>query len=54
MVSPRHGPLPRARLWDLDGSEYLDLRNGFGPTRFGHAPPFVAEAVASPPCRSAL
>jgi hypothetical protein len=53
-LPPRHGPLPRARLWVLDGNGSSDLPNGFGPTRFGRAPPFVAEAVASPPFRSSL
>ncbi|MGH7729605.1 MAG: aspartate aminotransferase family protein, partial [Vulcanimicrobiaceae bacterium] len=34
-----------ARLWDVDGNEYIDLLNGFGQTAFGHAPEFVVEAV---------
>jgi amino acid adenylation domain-containing protein len=34
-----------SRLWDVDGNEYIDLLNGFGPTAFGHAPDFVVEAV---------
>jgi hypothetical protein len=38
-----------SRLWDMDGNEYIDLLNGFGPILFVHAPPFVAEAVASQP-----
>lgn len=35
------------RLWDVDGNEYIDLLNGFGSILFGHAPDFVAEAVAA-------
>ena len=27
-----------SRLWDVDGNEYIDLLNGFGPIMFGHAP----------------
>ena len=27
-----------ARLWDVDGNEYIDLLNGFGPDLFGHSP----------------
>jgi amino acid adenylation domain-containing protein len=34
-----------SRLWDVDGNEYIDLLNGFGPTVFGHLPDFVTEAV---------
>lgn len=34
-----------ARLWDLDGNEYVDLLNGFGSVLFGHAPEFVNEAI---------
>ena len=34
-----------SRLWDMDGNEYIDLVNGFGPTAFGHGPDFVLEAV---------
>lgn len=35
-----------ARLWDIDGNEYLDLVNGFGQTAFGHSPDFVIDAVS--------
>jgi amino acid adenylation domain-containing protein len=35
-----------ARLWDVDGNEYIDLVNGFGLTAFGHSPDFVIEAVS--------
>jgi glutamate-1-semialdehyde-2,1-aminomutase len=34
-----------SRLWDVDGNEYIDILNGFGPIMFGHAPRFVTEAV---------
>ena len=34
-----------SRLWDLDGNEYIDILNGFGPIMLGHAPSFVTEAV---------
>ena len=34
-----------SKLWDIDGNEYVDLVNGFGPTMFGHAPEFVLKAM---------
>ncbi|SDC03797.1 hybrid non-ribosomal peptide synthetase/type I polyketide synthase [Ruegeria marina] len=34
-----------ARLWDIDGNEYIDLVNGFGQTAFGHSPDFLIEAI---------
>lgn len=34
-----------SRLYDIDGNEYIDILNGFGPTVFGHRPKFVVEAV---------
>jgi len=34
-----------SRLWDIDGNEYVDILNGFGPIMLGHAPSFVVEAV---------
>lgn len=34
-----------SKLWDIDGNEYIDLVNGFGPTMFGHTPEFVTKAV---------
>jgi glutamate-1-semialdehyde aminotransferase/acyl carrier protein len=34
-----------SKLWDIDGNEYIDLLNGFGPTMFGHSPEFVTRAV---------
>ena len=36
-----------SRLWDVDGNEYIDLLNGFGPDVFGHSPPFVVDALAA-------
>jgi acyl transferase domain-containing protein/glutamate-1-semialdehyde aminotransferase/non-ribosomal peptide synthetase component F len=36
-----------ARIWDIDGHEYIDLVNGFGQTAFGHAPDFVVDAMKS-------
>ncbi|MGH9666185.1 MAG: aminotransferase class III-fold pyridoxal phosphate-dependent enzyme, partial [Bryobacteraceae bacterium] len=35
-----------SKLWDVDGNEYVDILNGFGPIAFGHRPDFVVEAVA--------
>jgi glutamate-1-semialdehyde 2,1-aminomutase len=34
-----------ARVWDVDGTEYLDFHNGFGVMCVGHANPVVAAAV---------
>ena len=34
-----------ARVWDVDGNEYLDFHNGFGVMCVGHANPAVAAAV---------
>lgn len=34
-----------SKLWDVDGNEYVDLLNGFGPNFLGHSPPFIAEAI---------
>lgn len=34
-----------ARLWDVDGNEYLDYVLSWGPLLFGHAHPAVVEAV---------
>ncbi len=34
-----------SRLKDVDGNEYIDLLNGFGPIMFGHRPDFVEEAM---------
>ena len=34
-----------ARLWDVDGNEYIDLLNGFGPNFLGHSDPEVVAAI---------
>lgn len=34
-----------ARIWDVDGNEYVDLATGFGSLLFGHSPPFITEAL---------
>jgi glutamate-1-semialdehyde aminotransferase/acyl carrier protein len=34
-----------SRLTDVDGNEYIDILNGFGPNFLGHSPPFVTEAL---------
>jgi glutamate-1-semialdehyde 2,1-aminomutase len=34
-----------ARVWDVDGNEYLDFHNGFGVMCVGHANPLIARAV---------
>jgi glutamate-1-semialdehyde aminotransferase/thioesterase domain-containing protein/acyl carrier protein len=34
-----------ARLWDVDGNEYVDISMGFGTLLFGHSPSFVIEAI---------
>jgi glutamate-1-semialdehyde 2,1-aminomutase len=35
-----------ARVWDVDGREYLDFVASWGPLILGHAPPAVVEALA--------
>ncbi len=34
-----------SRVWDVDGSEYVDFHNGFGVMCIGHANPIVGSAV---------
>src|SRR5215204_6149612 len=34
-----------ARVWDVDGNEYLDFHNGFGVMCVGHANPVIGAAV---------
>src|SRR4051812_35521154 len=34
-----------AKVWDVDGNEYLDFHNGFGVMCVGHANPVIAQAV---------
>lgn len=33
------------RMWDVDGNEYIDMVNGFGPNFLGHSPDFVSDAI---------
>ncbi len=35
-----------SRLWDIDGNEYIDILNGFGPIALGHMPDFIHDAVS--------
>src|SRR6187200_1245750 len=34
-----------ARIWDVDGKEYIDYVGTWGPAILGHAPPVVIDAV---------
>ena len=34
-----------ARIWDLDGNEYIDLGSGIGVNSLGHGDPELAEAL---------
>ncbi|HYH08468.1 MAG TPA: amino acid adenylation domain-containing protein [Thermoanaerobaculia bacterium] len=34
-----------AKVWDVDGNEYVDVTMGFGALMFGHAPRFIREAL---------
>ena len=34
-----------ARVWDVDGNEYIDYLGSWGPLALGHAHPAVVEAV---------
>ncbi|HXP20731.1 MAG TPA: aminotransferase class III-fold pyridoxal phosphate-dependent enzyme [Streptosporangiaceae bacterium] len=34
-----------ARVWDVDGNEYIDLTMGFGVNLFGHQEPFIVSAI---------
>src|SRR5262249_46448684 len=36
-----------ARVWDVDGREYLDFVGSWGPLIAGHAHPEILEAVAT-------
>jgi len=36
-----------ARIWDIDGKEYIDFVLSWGPLVLGHASPIVLEALAS-------
>ena len=35
-----------ARVWDVDGKEYLDFTSGWAVNNAGHSNPVVAEAIA--------
>jgi len=35
----------RARIWDVDGNDYIDYVGSWGPAILGHAPKVVVEAV---------
>lgn len=41
VIERSHG----ARMWDLDGNEYVDALNGFGMSLFGWQPDFIMDAV---------
>ena len=34
-----------ARIWDIDGNEYVDIAMGFGVHLFGHGAPFIQQAI---------
>lgn len=34
-----------SRLLDVDGNEYIDILNGFGPGLLGHSPDFLTKAI---------
>ncbi len=34
-----------SHIWDLDGNEYVDILNGFGPIMLGHRPDYVEKAI---------
>ncbi len=34
-----------ARIWDVDGREYVDCRLGFGPVILGHSPEAITASV---------
>jgi amino acid adenylation domain-containing protein len=34
-----------ARLWDIDGNEYVDTAMGFGALLFGHSPAFIVKTI---------
>lgn len=38
-----------ARLWDIDGNEYVDITMGQGVTLFGHHPECIEEALRAQP-----
>lgn len=42
-----------ARLWDVDGNEYLDVTMGWGTNLLGHSPAGIDEAIAAQLARGA-
>src|SRR6188472_3534104 len=46
-VSHGHG----SRVWDVDGTEYVDFHNGFGVMCVGHGNPAIVEAVGDQAAR---
>lgn len=40
-----------ARIWDADGTEYIDYVGSWGPAILGHAPPVVVDAVRAAAAR---
>src|SRR5213082_2269420 len=40
-----------ARIWDVDGNEYIDYVGSWGPAILGHAPKVVVDAVRSAAAR---
>src|SRR5437870_2255550 len=34
-----------ARIWDVDGNEFIDMNMGYGPLVFGHRPKAVIDAM---------
>ena len=34
-----------SKMWDVDGNEYIDMVNGFGPNFLGHSPDYVTRAI---------
>ena len=39
----------KARIWDIDGNEYIDVTMGFGVYLFGHHPEFLKKAFQEQP-----
>ncbi|HEV2839975.1 MAG TPA: glutamate-1-semialdehyde 2,1-aminomutase [Chthoniobacterales bacterium] len=42
-----------ARIWDVDGNEYIDYVGSWGPAILGHAPPVVVNAIREAASRGA-
>lgn len=46
MIYPIAGKYSQgSKIWDVDGNEYIDISMGFGVHLFGHAAPFIMEAI---------